>query len=348
MKTGIWRILAWAGGVLAVWLGMRLVLPLLLPFLLGLALALLAEPAVGFFCRRGVNRSVGAGIGVTMALCFVCMALLVMGGLLLRELSRVAGILPDLEQAAQSGISLLQGWLLGLAERTPEAIRPLMEENLAAFFSDGSAMVDQGVDFLLGLAGNILSRVPDRALMLGTGVISAYLLSAKLPRLKALVLAKLPGPRIRSLLQGLGKLRRALGGWALAQAKLMGVTLALLLGGFLLLRIAYAPVWAVIVAMVDALPVLGTGTVLIPWAGVCLLQGQTARAVGLGGLYLTVALTRSALEPRLLGRQLGLDPLVTLMAVYAGYKLGGFGGMVLAPMAAVALLQLGPNSGKTA
>ena len=122
--------------------------------------------------------------------------------------------------------------------------------------------------------------------------------------------------------------------------KLAAMTLLLLTAGLLLLRIPYALVWALVVALVDAVPILGTGTVLIPWALMSLLQEQTLRGVGLLGLYTIAALTRSALEPRLVGKQLGLDPLVTLFSLYSGYRLWGFGGMILAPVLAVAAVQL--------
>ena len=126
----------------------------------------------------------------------------------------------------------------------------------------------------------------------------------------------------------------------------MGVTLLLLLGGFFLLRIPYAPLWALGVCLVDAFPVLGTGTVLLPWALLSLLRQDAARAVGLLGIYVTVTLTRSVLEPKLVGRHLGLDPLVTLMALYAGYKLWGIGGMLIAPLLAVTALQILPERKK--
>ena len=80
-----------------------------------------------------------------------------------------------------------------------------------------------------------------------------------------------------------------------------------------------------------------------PWALIAFLQGNSARAIGLLGTYAVVSLVRSALEPKLVGRQLGLDPLVTLMALYAGYKIWGIGGMILAPMLTVTALQLVPE-----
>lgn len=341
MKSGTLQWLLRGAAILAGWCALRFLLPLALPFLLGLGLALAAEPMVGFLHRHQVPRPLSAGIGVTMAFCFLGFALLLVGALLLRQLKLLAGILPDLESAARDGLTLLQRWLLELAERTPEGLQPVLRENVAGLFSDGTALVEQAGRFLLDLLGAFLSRVPDSALTLATAGISAFLISAKLPAIRSWA-AGLPREGLEKFLRGAKALRLALGGWLLAQAKLMGLTLALLMGGFWLLKIPYGPVWAAVVALVDALPVLGTGTVLLPWAAICLLQGQRARAVGMAGLYLTISLTRSMLEPRLLGRQLGLDPLVTLIALYAGFKLWGFPGMLLAPLLAVTATQLAP------
>ena len=92
--------------------------------------------------------------------------------------------------------------------------------------------------------------------------------------------------------------------------------------------------------MIDALPVLGTGTVLIPWALIALAAGQPVRAVTLLAVYGVVSLVRSFLEPKLVGRQLGLHPLATLMAMYVGFSCIGIPGMLLFPMALLVLRQL--------
>ena len=73
------------------------------------------------------------------------------------------------------------------------------------------------------------------------------------------------------------------------------------------------------------------------------MQGEGARAIGLLGVYAVVTLSRSMLEPKLVGRHLGLDPLVTLMALYVGYKLWGVGGMIFAPLLAVTIMQVTPG-----
>ena len=169
------------------------------------------------------------------------------------------------------------------------------------------------------------------------------MISAKLPKIRVWLSRRLSVERLRPILAVGKRMKNAALGWLLAQCKLMGLTFTILALGLALLRIPHALLWALGVSVVDAFPVLGTGTILLPWALICFLQGDGARAIGLLGIYAVISLTRSALEPKLVGRHLGLDPLVTLMALYAGYKLWGIGGMILAPLLAVTALQIAPE-----
>ena len=101
-----------------------------------------------------------------------------------------------------------------------------------------------------------------------------------------------------------------------------------------------APLWGFLIALVDAVPLLGTGIIMLPWAAVCFLQQAPVRGIGLVAIYAAAVTTRSILEPRLIGRQMGLDPLVTLLALYLGFRLWGVMGMLLAPMAAATAIRL--------
>lgn len=327
------------------WLGGKFFLPLCFPFLLGTGLALTAEPLVRLLCvRLHLPRGLAAGIGVTAAFLGLTMLVLLILAFLVRELGILAGILPDLSQTARSGILLLQNWMMDMAGRMPQSVRPLLEQNVAGLFSGGTALLDRAFSYVLGLAGAILSHVPDSALNLGTAVISGFMISAKLPRLRKWILQHFPREKLRPLLNTLKHIRMAVGCWLIAQLRLAGVTLIILVMGMLILQIPYGPLWAVGIALVDAVPVLGTGTVLLPWGLICYLQGDKARAIGLLGIYIVISLTRSVLEPKLVGKQLGLDPLVTLFALYVGYKLWGIGGMIVSPLLAVTVVQLLPEN----
>ena len=327
-----------------VYLALRYLGPLFLPFLLGGAIALAAEPMTGFFQRRmKLSRNLSTGLSVTMAFCLLALAVLLVAAFVLRELRMLSGVLPDLEGTARSGMTRLKEWLLELADRTPETLQPMLRQNVTDLFSDGSKALDGVMGWILGLAGGMLSQVPDGALGLGTAVISGFMISAKLPKIRLWLKKRIPEEKIQPVLRTAARVKQAVGGWLFAQAKLAGVTWMLLTAGFWILGISYGPLVALGVALVDAFPVLGTGTVLLPWSLICMLQGEGVRAVGLLGTYLTVTLVRSALEPKLLGKHLGLDPLVTLMTMYAGYKIWGIGGMLLAPVIAVTAVQAVPD-----
>lgn len=333
-----------------IFLSVRYLLPLFLPFLLGAALALAAEPLVGFLCKKiHLPRTAAAGIGVGMSFSFLALAVMLLCGLLIRELRQLSGVLPDLENAARAGMTSLSDWLLQLAQNAPDGMRSIITQNVTDLFSSGSALLDKITGYLLSLASGILSKVPDSALSFGTAIISSFMISAKLPKLKQAVKSRIPEKWLRSVKEVWLRLKRTVGGWLRAQVKLSGVTFLVVTLGFFILRIPYAPLWAFLVALVDSFPVLGTGTALIPWSLISFLQGERFRAFGLLGVYGAAALTRSVLEPRLVGHQLGLDPLVTLIALYAGYQIWGLPGMLLAPMLAGAVIQLtGSDTPKSA
>ena len=203
---------------LLVWLSIRFFLPLFAPFALGGILAFSAEPMVRFLNRRlHVPRTISAGIGVSMAFTLLAMVLLCLCAFLLRELKQLGNVLPSLGETAKTGFSLIRNRLLELSSRTPEALRPVLELNADRFFSDSTALLDKAIGYLLGLAGNFLSRIPDSAFGLGTALISAFLISAKLPRLRRNLLRTIPRERLRRLLQTLRRLRRILEGWFTAQ-----------------------------------------------------------------------------------------------------------------------------------
>lgn len=341
MNTGIRKYIAAAAVFAGIILLFRYLLPLLLPFLLGAGLAVAAEPLVGFLCGKlHLKRPLATGIGISMAFSFLALAVMVLCAFLIRELRNLAGVLPELESSIRGGMETADRWLTELARKAPGEIGVLLTQNMDALRSGGDAFLSRAADFLLKLASGILSHVPGSALAIGTGIIASFMISAKLPKIRRWLHQKLPTAQIEPVIAALKRLKTALGGWLKAQLKLSSVTLALTLLGFFLLRVPHAPLWALLVALVDAFPVLGTGTVLVPWSILSFLQGDHFLAFGLLGLYAAAALTRSVLEPRLLGRQLGLDPLVTLMALYVGFRLWGIGGMILAPLLAVAATQL--------
>lgn len=326
------------GGFFAVWLVLRYLLPIFLPFVLGLLLAMAAEPAVSLGIRRlKLPRGASSGIGVTATLLLLVGVVGFLGATVVKEFGVLAKKLPDLQSAATQTAQRVRSFLEEAASRSPLGIQPLVDRSIDRLFSSGTALLEQATVRLPGALSGLISKVPDGALGIGTAVLSGFMFSARLPGLKQTLSRKIPERLRERIVPALRRSKTALAGWLKAQLKLSAVTYGIVTLGLLILGIPYAPLWAVAVAAVDAVPLLGTGTVLLPWALVCLVRRAHLRSVGLLCIYAAAFLTRTALEPRLVGRHLGLDPLVTLVFLYLGYRFWGLGGMILAPMLVAAL-----------
>lgn len=342
MEYGNFRKIITAVGVFFIaWLGLRYCLPVLLPFLIGAGIALAAEPAVGFCVRRiRLPRGVAAGLGVSTTLILLAGVLSLTGALAVKEIGSLAGALPDMQQTVQRGILLLEDTMISAADRLPDGVRTLATGTVLELFDGSSALVGQLSRKVPDVLTSVLEWLPDGALGIGTGIIAGFMISARLPKLRQYLQSGLPEVWYTRYLPALRRVRSALGGWLKAQGKLALVTAGILAAGFLLLRIPYGVLWAVPVALVDAIPMLGTGVILIPWALVVFLQGKTMLGVGLLLLCAATMIVRRVLEPKLVGQQLGLDPLVTLVFLYMGYRFWGFTGMILSPLLAAAVKTL--------
>ncbi len=243
----------------------------------------------------------------------------------------------------------LWGFLSGIDEESPIFLF------LDALFKDGvpffgdiipDGLYEQISDALTSLIGSILTSlgqsltswvafIPSALLYALVTVISLIYFSLDLDRITAFVKAVLP----RSVSALLSRIRREAFAVILkyirSYALILLITLALMLSGFLILRIENAFLTAVIVALLDILPIIGVGTVLIPWSIFAFISGDPARGVGLILLFLVNTVVRQFSEPRIVGKSLDLHPVITLISLYVGYSLFGFFGLVIAPLIAV-------------
>lgn len=128
-------------------------------------------------------------------------------------------------------------------------------------------------------------------------------------------------------------------GYLKAQLILMTITFIISCIGLLILRVSYAPLIALCIALIDALPMFGPAVVYVPWIISRLLLGNLSGAIGLGVLYLMATLTRQTLEPKIVSTQIGVHPIITLSAMYAGLKLFGFLGIILGPLSAITIIK---------
>lgn len=140
-----------------------------------------------------------------------------------------------------------------------------------------------------------------------------------------------------------GKIKRIFMGNTLAMLKgylkLYLITFLLLLAGFLILRVKHAVFLSLFISFVDLLPVLGTGTVLVPWSVFMLIEKNYYLGIGLIVLYILAILTRNFLEPKVVGKQFGINPLFTLISMFIGLRLFGVLGILILPLTLITVIK---------
>lgn len=333
MLTG----LAEAAAVLGLgFLALRFLLPWTAPFWVSWALAALLEKPVGFLVHRRWRRGAAAGVCTLSALGLLGWGLAALSERLLGALSALLRELPALMQRLMPRVTQLTKQLEGRFSSAGEGGTLFFEQALRAL----SVLPEQASRAALGLVSRAAQASPDMLLFLVTAALGTYFLSAAFPTVKAFLLNQLPAGSRERLEELADDLRSSFGGMLRAQLMLMGMTFFELLLALWLLGVSGAAGLAVVTALIDALPVFGAGVVLLPWALVCLLLGETRRAIGLTVAWAAACLVRSVAQAKLVGDQIGLAPLPSLLSVYVGWRVGGVWGMLLGPILLMSLIQL--------
>jgi sporulation integral membrane protein YtvI len=318
----------------------RCLLPWTAPLLAAWALAALLEPAVGFLTRQGWRRGAAAGLCTLAALGLLLWGL---AALLFRGLNAAAELtkaLPGAMEAFSLRLEALEKLAEAHIRAAPAPAAQLLEKSLSALANSAAALPGQLSRALVALLSRTAQASPDTLLFLVTAALGTYFISASYPPVHAFLLAQLPDA-LRRRASGLGAdLKSGFGGLLRAQLLLMLLCFFELLAAFLLLGIRSAFILAAVTAAVDALPVFGSGVVLLPWALYCLLLGNSGRGIGLLITWGLAELVRNAAQAKLLGDQIGLNPLASLLSVYVGWRVAGVGGMLLFPLGIYALIRL--------
>lgn len=338
-KSWLRVLLILAGAVFAGFV----LLPLLLPFVLAYLFSWWAEPAVAALGRRTrLPRWLRSGLCITALFAAMGAILFLLGRVIWEELARLVRQLPAMIRQLEPAFDSLRRGLERLVGKMPRGFAAQAERWIDGLFADGDLFLQSLYAFLSDGISRVVTALPRLVLTTVTTVIATYMSSAALPELRCWLRRRLPAPWLEKLRTARTRVHGALGGWVKAQLKLMGIIFVLLTLGLWLLGVDFALLFGGLISILDALPVLGTGTVLIPWALISFLQGRSSLGFGLLTLYGVSALARAALEPRLVGRSLGLHPLLTLVAFYVGFRLFGIPGMILLPLLAILVKQFLP------
>ncbi len=346
LRRAAWVICA-AGGVVGGWVAIRFILPLAAPFLIAWLLALFLDPlAEKMKERTHIPRRLCAVILLTLTL--LLLALLVTLGInrLIFELQRlldwlsrdggrritaVIGEITDRFNTFRASFPFLH-FLWSNEELT--GLWSGIDEIASGVISDTVSEISAAIPAMIA---SLLRALPGAMLFFGVWLIACFYFCLDLRAIHAAISVLLPDAwRVR-----VPALRRRAAvtalRWMRAYLLLLLLTFLELLIGFSLLGLEYAFLLALVIALVDLMPVFGVGTVMIPWAVVLLIGGNYYLGFGVLIIYAVIAVIRQIAEPRIVGSSIGLHPLLTLASLYVGLKLFGIAGMLAAPAAALAL-----------
>ena len=308
--------------------------------LLALPSAMLLERPVKALCARRIPRPAASGLCLGAFLSLLGLVLWLLLRRLSIELRHLGAGLPEIAAAVSSLLERWQRALSNFSRPLPPSVTQVLStaaDGLREYLQTLPAKVSaRAVEFLT----KVLGKLPTWLLFAVTWLMGLYFISAAYPKISEFLRRKLP-PKLRAKATKMkDSLAQSLGKYIKAQIIMSAITFVEIFLAFILLGIGSPLVLASAVAVIDALPVFGAGTVLLPWAAVELLAGDPGRGLGLAISYAAVTILRSCIQAKLLGDQLGLHPIATLLAIYAGWKAMGVWGMIIFPIGAISLKKL--------
>ncbi len=332
-----WKRFAWMVGITAmVYYAFRYLLPLVWPFIFALLAAGILRPAVRFMSERLRFSVTIAGLLCTAALVLLLGVVGYWGGRLL------------ITQAAQL-VANLDTYLAQL-ETGVERVCHMVEESLSLEHGIVMRTVMDGVNHMSsemgkGLFAGVRDHTWDviRFVAKLVTVLLVFLIATVL-MLKEMLDTSANETEGSSFAGRWRSLREKLSQIGLAYLKTQGILILIIAGiltvGLMFLRNRYALLIGIGVGFMDALPVLGSGMILVPWGVLSFFFGSRMQGIIILALFLICQVTRELLEPRLLGDRIGIRPIYTLVAMYVGLKLFGIAGFLLGPVGLVLIQAL--------
>ena len=319
----------------------RYIVPLILPFLIGFVIASIVRPLQKFFSGKlKTNNKCISTILVTLLYAVVIFCLYLLLSAIIGELVRLYHNLPALLEQAPAKFGALSDRIYNLLSAIHPELGSLISDGLGELASAFTGNLSGGMGGFLSSATSVAMKLPNYFITTVVSIISGYLISANYDAILAFLRLQLPA-RAEHLLDSVyNHLAATISKMLKAYALILSVTFAELTIGFLLLGIEYAVLIAFVTAIIDILPILGVGTVLIPWGLISLIMGNFKLGIGLLILYVVILAIRQYLEPKIVGAQLGLHPLVTLGCIYAGFKVAGLLGMLSFPILMILIKKL--------
>lgn len=304
-----------------------------LPFLCALAVALITRPMVVFLKKLKFPNVLATAFSLCIVLALVFGVLYAVVNRVVTELSLLSRQLPSIMASMPATIeSIMEKWRDFSAGFNHEFsiidINAAIEEITASLTS----FIMPATQKILNAATGIASSLPHILIFTVTFLFCSVFLVKDYDFIMQSIANQFPEKVMGHMLQVKKYAFSALGKYLKGMAIIMLITFFELFVGFTILNIQYAFLLALIISFLDALPAIGTGGVLVPWSIVSLILGDIRLGVSLLVLYIIILVVRQFIEPKIMSSTLGTYPIITVLGMYAGYRLFGVLGLIGMPI----------------
>jgi sporulation integral membrane protein YtvI len=318
-----------------VYLSFRLAL-FFLPFVIAFILSSFAEPLIRLLTRKfHLKRKLAAPI---ILLFFLLIVVFILVLIVLKLISEAKSFIAAIPGFFTSVYTYLNIWISNIT--VPDWLPPEMLDSLGSVADNISNIITNLSVTVTNLGKSILKGAyttaisfPEILLFTIITIMATFFMASDREKISSVFLQHLPRKWVARILTLKNDMFSAIFGYLRAAMIIMLITFTELFIGLTIIGVKYSLLLALIIALVDALPVLGAGGALIPWSIITFLVGNTKLGISIFVLYLIILVVRQIIEPRIVGQQIGVHPLLTLMAMYAGLQLIGVGGLILGPIA---------------
>ena len=312
-----------------------------MPFILGWIISLIASPVVRFFEEKlKVKRKAMTAVVIVAVLAAVVLLVYLLIAKLVREGVNFINELPDIWNTILAELNKVGANLQGVYDRMPTDMQATIDHIILEMGDYMSNIMGEIELPSFKAVGNVAKQIPDIFLSVVMCLLSAYFFVADKGYMAAAAEKFIP-TSVRYHFDLIRRsFRNAVGGYFRAQFKIECWIYILLVIGLMILGVDYAFLVAFGIAVLDFLPVFGTGTVMVPWAVIELLSENYRMMFGLIAIWLIGQLVRQVIQPKIVGDSIGMDAIPTLFLLYIGYRVAGVLGMILAVPIGIILVNL--------
>lgn len=333
-RTFIVNIIFYGLIILLIWAACKFVMPVLIPFIIAFVIAsLIRIPVKRLYGSSEVKNKI---ISIITCIVFYAIVFSLLGFLSVKLYNTISDFLFSIPAIYQNDIAPALNLVFDLVERTLASmnaeIAAEIDNIFQGFLNDiGEYIKTFSVNAIKVISGS-LSKVPAFIIKLIITIISTFFFMIDYNKILVFFINIIPAGKENTIMYITKYFKNTILIYLKSYSLLFLLTYAELTIGFTILSIPYAPLIGLLVAIFDILPILGVGGILLPWAVILVILKEIPMGIGMFLLYLIIAFIRNTVEPKLVGEQIGLHPLATLIFMYLGLKFLGFLGMFLFPV----------------